>query len=290
MSLSSPGLYRLYHSPAGRSLLKILTAPPLSRAAGAFLDTRASVCLIRPFVSHANICLSDYEQRSFHSFNDFFTRRLAPGVRTVDHTPDALIAPCDGNLSIYPIREGMVVPVKGVPYSIAGLLRSKALADRLEGGLCLVFRLCVDHYHRYAFFDTGRLLRRYQIPGILHTVRPVALEARPVFVENTRAVSLMQTDHFGQAVQVEVGAMLVGRIHNHAGITHFARGDEKGYFEYGGSTVVLLLQRDACIMDARFPLSGAERPVRFGEAIGHAPSDDFCSLKGSRSLHASKNP
>lgn len=288
MSQSSSGLYRLYHSPAGRSFLKILTAPPLSRAAGAFLDTRASVCLIPPFVSHAGICLSDYEQRSFHSFNDFFTRHLAPGVRTVDHTPDALIAPCDGNLSVYPIRQGMVIPVKGVPYSIAGLLRSQALANRFEGGLCLVFRLCVDHYHRYAFFDTGRLLRSYHIPGILHTVRPVALESHPVFIENTRSVSLMRTCHFGLAVQVEVGAMLVGRIHNHAGVTHFVRGEEKGYFEYGGSTIVLLLQRDAVIPDTRFPLGGAERSVQFGEAIGYAPSGGFCSQKGSCTLHASK--
>ena len=107
-------LYRLYHTPAGRSVLKILTAPPLSNAAGAFLDTRCSAGLIGPFVARTGIDRSDYEQRPFRSFNDFFTRRLAPGARPIDRTPGHLIAPCDGQLSVYPIRHGLVLPVKGV--------------------------------------------------------------------------------------------------------------------------------------------------------------------------------
>ena len=261
-------LYGLYHTPAGRILLKALTAPPLSRCVGAFLDTPASARLIAPFVKRAGIDLSDYERRPFRSFNDFFTRRLASGARSVDFDPQSLIAPCDGLLRVYPIRNGAVYPVKGVPYTLAGLLRSHKLAARFEGGLCLVFRLCVDNYHRYAFFDDGRLLRRYRIDGVLHTVRPAALEARPVFVENCREVSLMRTEHFGLAAQIEVGAMLVGRICNRRGVTEFARGGEKGWFEYGGSTVVVLLQKDAARPDRRFLAGEGEIPVRYGERIG----------------------
>ena len=275
-------LYRLYHTPAGRSVLKILTAPPLSNAAGAFLDTRCSAGLIGPFVARTGIDRSDYEQRPFRSFNDFFTRRLAPGARPIDRTPGHLIAPCDGQLSVYPIRHGLVLPVKGVFYSIADLLRSRSLARRFDGGVCLVFRLCVDNYHRYAFFDDGRMCCRYQLRGVLHTVRPVALATRRVFVENSRSVSLMQTRHFGYAAQIEVGAMLVGRICNRPDVIHFARGDEKGWFEYGGSTVILLLPPDSAVIDSRFPVGGQETPVRFGEAIGQTklhflPEDNHAS-------------
>ena len=263
-------LYKLYNKPAGRCLLKALTAPALSRFVGKFMDSSWSTCLIDPFVSRNGIDLSDYESGPFPSFNAFFTRRLADGKRTLDHTPSHLMAPCDGLLSVYPITDGTVCPIKGVSYSVAGLLRSKKLAEKFDGGLCMVFRLCVDHYHRYAFFDSGKLLRRYFIPGVLHTVRPVALEARPVFVENCREVTTMRSDNFGLAAQIEVGAMLVGRIVNRDDVTRFARGEEKGRFEYGGSTVVLLLTKDAAKLNSRFPIGGEETPVRFGEQIGEA--------------------
>lgn len=264
----SGALYALYHTSVGRIMLKALTAPPLSGSFGAFLDSPASVRLIVPFVKRTGIDLSDYEQRPFCSFNDFFTRRLASGARSVDFEPQSLIAPCDGLLSVYPVRRGAVYPVKGVPYTLAGLLRSHKLAAHFDGGLCLVYRLCVDNYHRYAFFDDGRLLRRYRIDGVLHTVRPAALEARPVFVENCREVSLMRTAHFGFAAQIEVGAMLVGRICNRRGVTEFVRGDEKGWFEYGGSTVVVLLQKGAARLSRRFLAAEEEIPVRYGERIG----------------------
>ena len=263
-------LYKLYHTAAGRMVLKPLTAPAVSRLAGAFLDTRLSTRLISPFLARTGIDMSDYEQRAFCSFNDFFTRRLAPGARDTDLSPDALMAPCDGRLTVLPIRGKNVIPVKGVPYSLAGLLRSLSLAEQFDGGLCLVFRLCVDNYHRYAFFDSGRILRRYAIPGVLHTVRPVALEARKVFVENSREVTVMCTRGFGLAAQVEVGALLVGRIRNRPDVVSFRRAEEKGWFEYGGSTVVVLLRKDAAAMDDAYPADGEERPVRFGQRIGTA--------------------
>ena len=101
-------LYKLYNQPAGRCILKVLTAPALSRLAGRFLDTSASTVLIDPFVKSNAIDLSDYESGPFASFNAFFTRRLAPGKRTVDHTPSHLIAPSDGILSVYRIEDGRI--------------------------------------------------------------------------------------------------------------------------------------------------------------------------------------
>ena len=88
-------------------------------------------------------------------------------------------SPCDGLLSIYQIHDQTVLPVKQSRYTIPGLLQDQELADRFTDGFCLVFRLCVNHYHRYSYFDSGTKGENIRIPGILHTVRPVALAQIP---------------------------------------------------------------------------------------------------------------
>ena len=138
--------------------------------------------------------------------------------------------------------------------------------------ICLVFRLCVQHYHRYAYVDDGRIIRRRFLPGELHTVRPIALAALPVFTRNCREYMVMDTAHFGRLCQIEVGAMLVGRIENYKGAgMSFRRGEEKGRFLYGGSTVVLLLEKDRVQLDELLfdnTAKGLETPVQMGETLG----------------------
>jgi phosphatidylserine decarboxylase len=164
-----------------------------------------------------------------------------------------------------------VLPVKQSKYTVSSLLRDDNLARRFEDGLCLVFRLCVDNYHRYCYFDGGKKDDNVFIPGFLHTVRPTALEALPVFVENCREYTLMHTENFGDAVQIEVGAMLVGKIDNYHGVHEFKRGEEKGRFLYGGSTVILLLEKGRASVDGAFKLdSGEEIPVVMGQRIGRS--------------------
>ena len=231
----------LYHTPLGRLLLRPLCARPLSRLCGRFLDSPLSKPLIRPFVRRNGIRLEDFFSDNFRCFNDCFSRRIRPGLRPVDPSPDALVAPCDGLLSVYPIQKDMVIPAKQSRYTINDLLGGDPAAARFEGGTCLVFRLCVNHYHRYCYPDGGRPLRSAFIPGELHTVRPIALGQLPVFVRNCREYALLETDHLGTVAQIEVGAMLVGKIANQPAPERFERGDEKGMFLYGGSTVILLI-------------------------------------------------
>ena len=255
----------LYRTVPGRVFLRLLTSPSLSRAAGRFLDSRASRFLIKPFVRKNGIDPGDYEMENLSSFNDCFTRKIKPGKRTFPSDGGALCAPCDGYLSVYEINEGTVLPVKQSSYTVDSLLGGDGTARRFSGGTCLVFRLCVENYHRYAFFDGGRVLKRKFIPGRLHTVRPIALENYPVFCENSREYTIIETENFGTAAYVEVGAMLVGKIKNHD-IEAFSRGEEKGMFLYGGSTVIVLLERGAATVRAEF-CDGAEHPVKMGEKL-----------------------
>jgi phosphatidylserine decarboxylase len=263
----------LYGTAAGRVLLKPLTAPALSHLAGRILDHPVSKILIPGFVSRNHIPMEEYQETSYHSFNDFFCRKIKPSLRPIDPLPEHLIAPCDGLLSVYPISQDLVIPVKQSRYTISSLLRNSALAKKFEGGYCMVFRLCVDHYHRYCYPDSCEVGKTRCIKGILHTVNPVSAEFVKVYHRNTRTITMLSTAHFGHMLQIEVGAMFVGKIVNHPHGKRVARGIEKGYFEFGGSTVVLVLEKGAAeIMPQIIENSenGAETVVKYGSAIGKA--------------------
>lgn len=266
----------LYHSVPGRLILKVLTRPHISQMCGHFLDSPASRFLITPFVQKNHIQLSDYQLDQIHSFNDFFSRKIHPQLRPIDPDPTHLTAPCDGLLSVWRIQKDTVLPVKQSHYTIPSLLRDSRLAAHYEDGYCLVFRLCVDHYHRYSYIDSGEKSANRHIPGILHTVRPAALQTRPVFTENSRDYTLIRTRQFGTLLQMEVGAMLVGRIVNHEEACPVVRGREKGFFQYGGSTIIVLVEKNKIIIREDLLKSsdhGVETPVKMGEMIAYAKTD-----------------
>ncbi len=262
----------LYNTIPGRILLRPLIGRPVSDLAGAVLDSGISRILIPPFAKSNSIRLEDYELDDIGSFNDFFCRRIKEGMRIINRDRDALIAPCDGLLSVYNIDENTDLCIKQSRFSIKSLLRDKKLAGYFKGGYALVFRLCVNHYHRYVYFDSGNKYADRHIQGVYHTVQPVALSKFPVFIENTRDYSVIDTDHFGRCVQMEVGAMLVGRIVNEVKSRALVcRGEEKGHFEYGGSTIVVLISKGRAELrdDIRKAVdSSREIPVLMGEEIG----------------------
>ena len=261
----------MYGTRPGRLLVKLMIRPGVSRAAGWLLDRRVSALAVRPFIRKNHICMDDFEQRRFRSFNDFFTRRVLPGKRPVDGTPGHLIAPCDSKLTVYDIRPDSRFRVKGTEYTLEGLLQSKELAETFLGGTLLLFRLTVGDYHRYAYIDSGFVTGSTRIPGVFHTVNPAATSRCPIYRENTREYSLLESQQFGTVLQMEVGAAMVGRIINAPGSRNVRRGEEKGRFEFGGSTVIVLLQKGRAILDADLPCNtaqDAETVVRLGERIG----------------------
>ena len=263
----------LYCNVFGLPILRLMTARWVSKLAGAYLDSRLSRRKIKKYIKKHAIDMSDYIEEDYQSFNAFFTRRIKSERRPFARESEALVAPCDGKLTAYPIEEGLRFRVKGFDYSVETLLRNAELAKEFQGGVCLVFRLTVTDYHRYFFFDDGTASGNTFIKGRLHTVQPAALEKRRVFTENCREYTVLETEHFGKAVQVEVGAMMVGRIVNAVKSGEFRRGQEKGYFEFGGSTVILLLKSGAAELDGEFfanTQKGLETLVRCGERIGTA--------------------
>jgi phosphatidylserine decarboxylase len=259
----------LYHTAPGRLLLRPLAGRGLSRLVGRYLDSPLSRVWIRPFVKKNGIDLTEAETTEFPTFNACFTRRLRPECRVPDPDPDALLSPCDGLLRILPIREGTVFPLKESEYTVRDLLGGDDAAERYRDGLCFVFRLCVHHYHRYVYPADGVKGENVFLPGALHTVRPIALRERPVFVENCREYTMIQTERFGTIAQIEIGAMLVGRIVNRDGPGAVRRGEEKGMFLYGGSTIVLLTEPGRIGVPPERIECPDEIPVRCGERIGY---------------------
>lgn len=267
------GLRFLYKTIPGRGILKVLSARGLSEICGRYLDSPASKWLIEPFLKANDICLEDYLEEDYTCFNDCFCRQIKPELRPIDQDKSHLIAPCDGLLSVYPIEEGLVIPVKQSIYDLDALLRDKKLAKKYEQGVCFVFRLCVDHYHRYSYPVTGKKTRNRFIPGKLHTVRPIALNESPVFTENCRAYTQLRSKTFGDIVQMEVGAMLVGKIHNNHEKAYVIRGQEKGRFLYGGSTIILLVEGGKVDVPAEFfraTMMEEEIEIKMGQCIATA--------------------
>ena len=261
----------LYGTYPGEGLLKILTHKGISKLAGTLLSTKMSTALIPYFVRRNNINVREYDMSGHRSFNDFFARRLSAGARNVELNPDILISPADSLLMVYDCSEGSEFTIKGLKYNFEELTQSEKLAEVFKGGQLIVFRLSVDDYHRYCYVDSGDKSQNYRIPGILHTVNPVACENTHVYRENERVISMLKSENFGLIMMMEVGAMMVGKIINYEGPTYVRKGKEKGRFEFGGSTIILAFQEGTVEIDRDILLNsqqGLETKVKYGERIG----------------------
>ena len=259
----------LYGKALGRILLKIVISPVTSRFYGWLKRRRSSVKDIDPFIEEYAINMDDYAEQTYTSFSDFFTRQIKPGARPVDTDPKAFISPADSKLLVYTIGDDLMMDIKGSKYTVSELVDNRVDVSSFDGGYVLVFRLSMDDYHRYGFVDSGRMLSSYNVKGKLHTVSSISKDYK-IYKENSRVVNHCQTDNFEDIFQIEVGALLVGRIVNHSKEV-FDKGEEKGYFEPGGSTVIILVKKDIIRIDSdilEHSSKGIETKVRYGEKIG----------------------
>lgn len=260
----------LYGTIIGRMLLRVLVSRLVSQLYGAYNRSGLSARKINRFVRKYSIATDEFCDDDFQSFNDFFIRKLKASARPFSKGLQDFISVADSKLQYYQISDDLQVRIKGSVYTIGEIVKDQTLAASYAGGTCLVFRLSIDDCHRYIFPDDGSILWTKHIPGLLHTVQPIAHQTGRPYARNTRVVSCLQTDNFGQIIYIEIGALLVGAIHNHEQQS-FSKGAEKGYFELGGSTIVVLLKPGEVQIDddiVQYSHNDTETAVKHGETIG----------------------
>lgn len=266
-----------YESPIGKSFTELLIKKKLfSKLYGSFCDTSLSKNKISAFIQDfdidMNICKDHIN--SFKNFNDFFIRRLHDFARPIDLNKTSLISPGDGRLFAYDnINVDKLIQVKGITYSLSELLGDDEIAKQYDGGVCLVLRLCPTDYHRFHFVDNGTPFKSNIIKGNYYSVNPVALERIPkLYCQNKREWSIFKSENFDDIIHIEVGATCVGTIVQSYEVNKpVSKGDEKGYFKFGGSTTILLFKKETVLIDEdilKQSSLGFECKVLMGEKIG----------------------
>lgn len=264
----------LYGTRAGQLLAdRLLSGPIPSRLYGAYQSSRASARQIQAFIGAFGIDMGEYENRAFSSFNDFFTRQFRPGARKFVMTPNRMPAFCEARyLAFDRVTPWLRFPVKGSELSAGAVLGDRAISRSFEGGPMLLARLCPTDYHRFHYPDAGTVIENHRIAGKLHSVNPMALRYKGgILATNERHVSVLKTENFGRLAYVEVGALCVGKIvQTHPERLTFNRGDEKGCFLFGASTVMLFGEKGAWVPDEDLLEQTAKRRetfVKLGTAV-----------------------
>lgn len=260
-----------YNTLLGRIILKLITCKALSKIYGCYMDSKFSKNKISKFIKDNEINMAEYEDKEYVSFNDFFSRKILDGKRIIDNNPNNLIAIADSKLKYTKITDDMRLKIKNTTYSLNELIRNKELSAKYINGDCLVFRLTVSDYHRYCYLDNGSQGNNIKINGVLHTVNSISQDKYKIFAQNSREYTVLNTENFGQVIQVEVGALLVGRIKNYKENNKFVKGEEKGLFEYGGSTIILFFENGKVKIDNDIIENSSkdiETKIKMGEKIG----------------------
>ena len=259
----------MYTTVPGRMGLKVLASKKMANLQRFFLDSSLSSLIIDPFIKANGISLKDYVPKKYKSFNDFFTREVKKNTRSIELSENTLISPSDGKITAYKIGKNSVFTIKNSEYNIDTLL-DKCTNDYYVGGYFILIRLSVDDYHHFVHAFDGELTERKYIEGFLHTVNPIAYDYAEVYKENTR-ICTHGINSGKELVQMEIGAMGVGRICITDESDTLVKGKKKGHFEFGGSSIALLMPKDTFVPDEdilRNTLEGYETKVKLGERIG----------------------
>jgi phosphatidylserine decarboxylase len=240
-----------YHALSGKLCHIFLYRLSLfSRLLGWYFDTGHSKRKITAAVKDLGIETSEFllktgesdPVRQYRSFNDFFYRHLKPEVRPFSDDTDEICCPADGRVLVYPNADKTTaISVKGCETRLSELFEEDITV--FTGCDVAVIRLCPADYHRFHFPCAGELTSQRHLKGQYHSVNPVALNAvDDVFILNKRDTAIIKSDNFGLVGYVEVGAFGVGGIVQTYSGRRVSKMQEKGYFKFGGSTVVLVFE------------------------------------------------
>lgn len=262
----------LYNTPFGKLPLNaIVKRKFLSEYYGKKMDAPESAKKVETFVKDFDIDLSIAKKKKFTSFNDFFIRELKDGVRPIVQDSNAIASPADGKILAYDNTDKDFI-VKGYKFNLKEYLRDDKLAKKYEGGCIVLVRLCPVDYHRYHFPVSGEVVKEKKIKGALYSVSPIALKKKiEIFCENKREYTIVKSDRFGDVLFSEIGATMVGSIIQTYKGKNVTKGQEKGYFKFGGSSVLLLFEKGKIKLDKDLLENTAkdlETQVEMGEQIG----------------------
>lgn len=251
----------LTENPPAEGLLKFLYTHPFGKTAflplvkrkfisdwyGKRMDKPSSKKRIQSFVNEFDIDLNEAEKsiNEFTSFNDFFYRKLKPAARKIE---DGFISPGDGRLLAFEnVADVNEFYVKGRKFTMNEFLSDAALAQKYQNASMFILRLAPNDYHRYHFPCNGIPSEMRKIKGRYFSVSPYALAQNftQVFCENKREICTLQTKDKGDMLIIPVGATMVGSMVSTFNPNQkITKGDEMGYFAFGGSTIVVLIDKN----------------------------------------------
>lgn len=266
------------NTKSGNTLLELLIKKRFcSILFGKLQDLSISRFKIPPFVEKFQIDMSEAKREditSYNSFNDFFTRELKKDARPISENNNILISPADGRIFAYEnINIKNLIQAKDSHYTLEELLCDKSLAEEYNDGTCIVVRLAPTDYHRFHFPDSGIAEKPKMIKGYYYSVNPMTLKKIiQVYCQNKREITVFNSDNFDKIVLVEIGATFVGSIiQTYIPGKCVKKGQEKGFFKFGGSTIIMLLKKGIVNIDEDIiqnTKKGYETKINMGEGIG----------------------
>lgn len=265
----------LYHNPFGKLALHLLVKRKIvSEIYGRMMNASNSVKKIPEFVQELNIDMNEALKsvNEYQSFNDFFFRKLKPEARPI---AEGLVSPADAKLIAFEsIDEVNTFFVKGQKFTLGSFLRDEELAHKYKHSSMFIFRLAPNDYHRYHFPFEGFASQSTHLAGSYFSVSPYAIENifSTIFYENKKSLLTLSTEDKGDILLIPVGATMVGSIfETYTPNTLVKKGEEMGYFAFGGSTIVMLIDKDKVVIDQDIlnnTRKKIETAVKMGEHIG----------------------
>lgn len=235
-----------YETPMGNKFLdKFFSKKLFNQIYGIYKRSPFSVSQIKKDIRKYDIKIDLFKPQHYSSYEDFFLREFIGGIRDFPKDQTEMGAFGEGRfLGFEKVTQDHKYPVKGHFLNSLELLNHHPIAKEFEDGPLLICRLCPIDYHHFHFPDDGDIIEQFRIHGDYESVNLHALRNRPhIFIKNERDVSILQTKNFGLLAFIEVGAMCVGKIiHNKKGLIRFGRGEQKGHFKFGASTIIVLGQ------------------------------------------------
>jgi len=268
----------VYETPTGYFFLEAFFKKKIfSYLYGKQQDFKISKYKIKRFVRNLKVDMSEAQINNikhYKTFNDFFTRKLKTTARPIEQDKNILVSPADGRVLAYQELDiDKVLQIKGFHYSLVDLFQDPQLADEYNKGSCLVIRLSPSDYHRFHFPDDGIPEAPRKIKGKYYSVNPLALKKiERLYCQNKRELTVFRSENFDKIVFVEVGATCVGSIvQTYVPFKPTMKGAEKGFFKFGGSTIIMVLKKGIIQIDPDLLYNtqlGIETKVNMGERIG----------------------